>query len=195
MRLSRDRNVYLHLNGFFLKLAILERRNAIRKHRDAIGDDRCWVDDYLVWQMVVEVPCVPIMPPDFETAMNLCRQFYHLRRAETLDPMPDDAVLDYGLWDDDLAEITKDRLLDKLDEIQRVIWRHYDVGDRPRTIEDDRMLYAILPEKVPGDLRLPPEDEFLGEVLAPVAGCPAFWRSHGTCPVSCHNLHAWGPCE
>ncbi|MDP3770538.1 MAG: hypothetical protein U1A23_03695 [Candidatus Sungbacteria bacterium] len=195
MRLSRDRNAYSHLNGFFLKLAILERRNAIRKHRDAVGDDRCWLDDYGVWYMVAEAPCVPVYPPAFEEAMRLCRQFYDLRRVKTLDPVPPDAILDYSLWDDDLACMTKDRLLDALEQIQNVIWRHYDIGERLRTIEDDRVLYAVLPEKIPGDLRLPLEDEFLGQSRAPHAGCPAFWRSHDTCPVRCHNLHAWGPCE
>lgn len=66
--------------------------------------------------------------------------------------------------------------------------------DTPGTADDDRALYAILPEKMPADLRLPPEDHFLGETKSPDAGCPAFWRSHDGCGPEC-NLHQWGPCK
>lgn len=49
---------------------------------------------------------------------------------------------------------------------------------------DDRLPYAVLPEKIPCDFRLPPEAEFLGEAIAPHAGRPSFWRSHSACPFS-----------
>ncbi len=72
---------------------------------------------------------------------------------------------------------------------------HRDISGRPRTIEDDRVLYSVLPEKIPADFRLPPRSEFLGEVRSPHAGCPAFWRSHNGCSATRHDLHQWGPCK
>jgi hypothetical protein len=89
--------------------------------------------------------------------------------------------------------MTREELALEHARLGAAILRHRDIADRPRTADDDRALYAVLPEKLPADFRLPPEDEFLGEAKAPHAGCPSFWRSHAACPAA-HDLHRWGPC-
>lgn len=177
-----------------LRDLILERRLAIRTHRDQRGDDRCWLDDYVVWAMLEDSPCAPTVLPSFETGMQLCWQFYHWRRAEVADLVPADAILDSNLWDNDLEQMSAGQLFEELARIQSAIRQHRDINGRLRTIDDDRLLYMILPEKISADFRLPAEQDFLGEAKAPSAGCPAFWRSHSCCLVLHHNLHQWGPC-
>jgi hypothetical protein len=174
-----------------IRETILEGRGVIRSHRDARGDDRCWLDDYLVHEMLEDWGPHPIKLP--ENAFEICTCFYRLRRSETADPMPKDAILDPAHWDDDLIGRTSIELLQILFGLQQAINKHRSIPVRMRTIEDDRELYSILPEKIPADFRLPPEEEFLGEEKAPEAGCPAFIRSHHDCLGIC-NLHAWGPC-
>lgn len=177
-----------------LREAIIQRRSVIRHHRDQRLDDRCWLDDYLVWAMRADSPADLSSPPRFEEAMRRCRQFYFCRRATTKDSAPVDAIFDKSQWDADLVSMTKEQLANELMHIQEAIRRHRDIDNRPRSANDDRLLYSILPEKIPADLRLPPEGEFLGEAKAPHAGCPAFWKSHANCPAAAHNLHQWGPC-
>lgn len=177
-----------------LKRAILECRAALRLHRDARGDERCWLDDYYVWNMVEGSPSIPTILPLFDEGMNQCRTYYRFRNAPVPDPMPAGAVTDPARWDDDLEEMTPPQLTQELERLHAAVRRHRDVTGRPRTADDDRALYAVLPEKLPADFRLPPEDDFLGEAKAPRAGCPSFWRSHAACPGNCHDLHRWGPC-
>lgn len=195
MRLSCDRTLLSQLELPDIGAAILERRAVIQHHHDIRGDDRCWFDDYVVWKMLDDSPPAPCTLPSFEDAMALCQLFYQHRHSDTPDPVSPDAILDDNKWDDDLSLMTENQFLDELVRIQETIRHHRDITDRPRTIEDDRMLYAILPEKIPADFRLGSEQEFLGETKAPHAGCPAFWRSHANCPAMRHNFHQWGPCE
>ena len=176
-----------------LMTAIRERRKAIRSHRDQKGDDRCWLDDCLVWAMLADSPSEPPML-SFEEGMCLCREFYSFRRAEAADPVGQDALTDPRLWDRDLFPMDQAGLLAELRRIQQAIFMHRNIVHRHRTLEDDRDLYGVLPEKVPADFRLPPEPDFLGEAAAPHAGCPSFWRSHASCQGPC-DLHAWGPCS
>lgn len=177
-----------------LRLAIIERRNAIRGHRDQKGDDRCWLDDYLVWAMLEDSSSKPPPLPPVEEAMKNCCAFYCMRRSDTPDPLPKGAILDRDKWDNDLGRMNKQELMEELGRIQLAIACHRDVEGRLRTIDDDRALYSTLPEKIPADFRLPAEAEFLGTAKAPHAGCPSFWRSHANCEKPC-NLHSWGPCK
>jgi hypothetical protein len=174
--------------------SIIEARHAIRQHRDAKGDDRCWLDDYFIWALIPGSFPVPLTPPPMEEAMDMCRGFYKFRRADTADAMPIDAQPDRLQWDKDLEAMDDKALEAELQRIHTAVRAYRDAACRHITIEDDRALYRILPENLPADFRLPPEDEFLGEAKAPNAGCPSFWRSHANCHVKCHDLHKWGPC-
>ena len=191
MRLSADPHKLAKMAASELQDAIAERRAVIRAHRDAKGDDRCWIDDHAVWALVDSAPADLSVPPTFDEGMRRCREFYQHRRAET----PDAGAASGGTGGDtDLSRMTQPQLAQCLTALQAAIRAHAGVKDRPLNLDDDRTLYAVLPEKIAPDFRLPPEDEFLGEAKAPRAGCPSFWRSHGNC-AGRHDLHRWGPCK
>lgn len=198
MILSYRRSILKQLDYDDVIFAIKERRTVIREHRDQRGDDRCWLDDWLVWRMLDDTLGLPTKPPKFEDAMMLCRQFWTYRRSEMPEPIPINVIFDPGKWDNDLFYKTGIQFLDELVLIQETIRAHRDVAlahKRPLAVEDDRKLYYVLPEKVPADFRLPPEDQFLGESGTLRIGCPVFWKSHMDCKTICHNLHQWGPCN
>ncbi len=175
---------------------IKDLRTAIRKIRDARGDDRCWLDYYELWSHIGITFNLSVFK-DSGLGMGLCRRYYELCRLETADPVPPDAILDPAHWDNDLVGMTSDRLSLEVTTLREEIRFHYsrfmNYGFE-QAVQADRDLFLLLPEKLPADFRLPTEDEFLGEKLAPNAGCASFWRSHQTCGVSC-NLHKWGPCS
>lgn len=194
MRLPSHPRLLARLSSFEIKKAILERRQVIREHRDQLGDNRCWLDDYLVWDMLDDSPSLPLDLPTFINGMIECEKFYNFRRADNKDQPPPQANFDPALWDKDLDDMTPTLLWFELAKTQRRIRHHRDIFGRNRSIDDDRELYNVLPEKIPADFRLPPREEFLGEARSPTAGCPAFWRSHQQCAARSHNLHCWGPC-
>ena len=173
--------------------AIRRRRHVIRAHRDAIGDDRCWTDDYLVWEMLNDTFRMPALQLSITERMARCISFYEHRRSETKDSLPEDAIMDAAYWDNDLWKKTTRELFAELIRIQEAIRGHRTIVRRPRTVDDDRKLYSVLPEKIPADFRLPPQEEFLGRERRQ-AGCPNFWDSHSNCGYEC-NVHQWGPCE
>jgi len=175
-----------------LKNKIILVRTALRaEHRDVKGDDRCWIDDYSIWKFSRSRPIL-VKPTPVE-AMRRCILFYHLRRAEFPDPIPSDAILERSRWDEDLEGICRYQLSDKLEQTVNFIEHHYQTSRiRPLQLRDDRLLYEVLPEKIPADFRLPSEEEFLGRAKHG-AGCPNFWDSHADCGRNC-NLHQWGPC-
>lgn len=175
------------------KKDVLRCRQAIREHRDAKLDDRCWVDDYAVWATVDGTTADLSTPPPYEEAMKECLSFYAGRRSEHPDPPVPNSTPRPALWDQDLLGMTEAALQEEYSRIRLAICGHFDKKGS-LTIDDDRALYNILPEKLPADFRLPRTAEFLGEEKAPHAGCPSFWRSHAQCRSSGHNLHRWGPC-
>ena len=169
-------------------------RGAIRQHRNQRGDNRCWLDDYLVWKTLDEDCGEPVTIPD--DAMDRCRAFYEFRRSDTFDETSLGTSVDREhVSDADLEGMEGDDLMRELDRVTTQVRSHRDINGRPRTLDDDRALYAVLPDQSPADFRLPAEDKFLGEALAPRAGCPAFWRSHANCPTGRHDFHRWGPCN
>lgn len=166
-------------------------REAIRAHRDAKGDDRCWLDDYLVWEKLADTTPEPFSPPPYEEALEKCRDYFSHRRN---DKVPVNISASQSP-DRDLESMNPEHLASEAEKLHMAIRRHRDIANRSRTIEDDCALYAALPEKIEADFRLPSEAAFLGEAKAPHAGCPSFWRSHAGCKTARHNLHRWGPCK
>jgi hypothetical protein len=195
MRLFCRREALAALPDHKLIEAITERRNAIRTHRDQKGDDRCFLDDYVLWNYLADSE-PELTLPGLEQGMQMCTLFWIYRGATSADKTPANANPHQATWDNDLRATGSDhaQLVEILLGLQEAIKAHRNVQGHPRTLKDDRLLYASLPEKMPADFRLPNTDEFLGEAKAPKAGCPSFWRSHGNCPGAKHNLHAWGPC-
>lgn len=175
------------------KETIRRIRASIYPHRAQRGDDRCWLDDYLVWRELSE-PCdEPYEVPD--DAMERCHAFYELRRSETADIATVSPRIDTAHFDDaDLEQMNEEALQEELARLTERIRSHRDIRGRKRTIDDDRRLYEALPDQQPADFRLPPRDEFLGEAGPPHSGCPRFWRSHADCQVGRHDFHRWGPC-
>ncbi|MDO8516400.1 MAG: hypothetical protein Q7S28_04060 [bacterium] len=194
MRLSCDKREFEKLSRKELIPAIKERRAVIRASRDAKLDDRCWLDDYPIWLMLDDTPPEPTKPPPHEEAMARCKEFYEHCREEDPDPKSGPTIFHPARWDEDINLITHANLVEALVTLQEAIKAHREIKERPRSSDDYRQLYNLLPENVPADFRLPSHDEFLGEAKAPSAGCPAFWRSHAHCTRPC-DLHRWGPCN
>ncbi len=123
--------------------------------------------------------------------MRRCEEFYDNRQSRTADlPAENQKFGVSGNFDILLVDFSG--RVDELHKIQTAIRTHRDISGRPRNLDDDRALYAVLPVKIPADFRLPNRDEFLGRAKNG-AGCPNFWDSHSGCGKSC-NLHKWGPC-
>ncbi len=186
----------MHIESYTERLSRLKQfRREIRWHRDQKGDDRCWVDDFRVWQLLEDSPPRLVHLPSYDAMMARCEAFYVHRRADTPDPVPTTANTNQTPWDDDLEQMCASAVYDELVRLQDAVRLHRDTASRrPLTINDDRALYAVLPECIPADFRLPSHAAFLGDAV-PNAGCPAFWWSHQACPGNQHDLHRWGPCS
>ncbi len=174
-----------------MKERIIELRDVIRYHRDQKGDERCWLDDFIVWKTISGKDITEL--PTYEEGMKRCRAYFTLRSAESFDETVADVIYDKARWDEDLTMIGEDGLRYELANLENAIKKHRDISGCERTVDDDRELYAVLPEKLPADFRLPREEDFLGTTKTN-AGCPQFWESHHTC-LGKHNLHQWGPCQ
>ena len=178
-----------------LRSKIIQLRNAIRYPRDQKGDDRCWLDYYLLYKLLPGIKADElIIKPIYNKVIPICRAFYYRRRSDYLYPLPPDVINDRAKWDDDLAAMSIAEQMQELEKLHQEGLRHYKMPIFKLTMEDDKKLYNVLPEKVSCDFRLPPEEEFLGE-KNPCAGCPNFWKSHENCKTNKHNLHEWGPCK
>jgi hypothetical protein len=108
------------------------------------------------------------------------------------DHIPPGAILKKAAWDQDISLMDEDQVKQERQSIESAIRLHRDI-ERERTADDDRMLYAVLPEKLPADFRLQEEEEFLGTAKKG-AGCPNFWKSHSDCKGK-HQIDQWGPCR
>ena len=177
-----------------LKSKIVIMRNVIREHRDQKGDDRYWVDDYLIWELLKDSPKKNKSLLVYQESMKKCTEFFKYRNSKEKDATLKNAILDKEHWDDDLKSMNYKQLNQENSKLEEHIRNHRDINNRVRTIEDDRILYQALPENLSADFRLPSEEEFLG-VVKNDAGCPNFWRSHSYCKKETHNLHEWSPCK
>ncbi len=58
---------------------IARLKNAIRRHRDNRGDDRCWLDDQELYAALGETEAVFILPPRPVFLKN-CERFFDMRQ-------------------------------------------------------------------------------------------------------------------
>lgn len=174
-----------------LKQSIINLRVAIRKHRDQKGDDRCWVDDYWLYDLL---PGNKKRLPShiaYEEGMQCCIDFFEHRKSEPVYVQQEKTMIpEYK--DDDLDVMNNRELTLELARLRHAIKQHMHIS-RKKTLQDDKLLYFVLPEKVPADFRLPNRQEFI-EGVKSGCGCPNFWKSHEQCSGE-HNYHAWGPCH
>lgn len=195
LALSCERKRLARLSGPELYSAIIKRRTVLRTHRDQVGDNRCFLDDYLLFAFVEGLPGKP-PKLNLESGMPLCRKFYEHCRLDQKLSNDKHAILDPSRWDNDLINRRSGVLLNRLETIQLEVVVLYEKSIRkPLNVADYRRLYQrTLPEGIEADFRLPSEPEFLGESKSG-AGCPQFWKSHANCNSESCDLHQWGPCS
>lgn len=58
-----------------LKLELETLRNAVRKHRDCKGHDRCWMDDLELYQALPETTTIDLGLPPREEFMAECKKY------------------------------------------------------------------------------------------------------------------------
>jgi hypothetical protein len=63
-----------------LKQEILKLRNSIREHRDAKGNDRCWLDDVELYQKLPENIQADFTLPEKKEFLKNC-EAYHKNRC------------------------------------------------------------------------------------------------------------------
>lgn len=178
-----------------LRQRIVAIRNSIRYPRDQRGDDRCWLDYYPLYQLVGAIHEDFKHLPEYEEFMRICTAFYHQRRAERPELSPR-IILPTEEWDRDIDRMSKRKLQQEIDKLVETGLKHHRIPILKVNLDNDRELYAVLPEHnhVELDFTLPLEYKFLGEAN-PCAGCPNFYKSHANCETPKHNLHQWGPCK
>jgi len=73
-----------------LKSEVERFKNAIRKHRDQKGDDRCWLDDLDLYSMLDDGEPVDFSLPPKEEFLKSCERFYCQRQnpAAQTHPLP-----------------------------------------------------------------------------------------------------------
>lgn len=173
-----------------LENELLGLRGAIREHRNPKGHDRCWLDDDILYQRTIE-GYMPIgVLCSREDFMRLCHLFKANRRD---DIVPSSCQEHDRNWDEDLEYVSVKELICAIDRTRTAIVAHYEKGEA-KTAADDRALYAVLPDEIVADLRLP--EDF------PV-GCESFYEDCLACippekllglppwPINPQKLHEW----
>lgn len=74
-----------------LKSELEKTRDAIRYHRDQKGDDRCWVDDVRLYEILPEGPVGydPTLPPE-DVFLENCKRFCRSRQTPVGQPFKKD---------------------------------------------------------------------------------------------------------
>ena len=89
-----------------------------------------------------------------------------------------------SIHDVDIEDKSVHELKAEVRRLRMAIRHHRDLKGNDRCWMDDLELYAHLPEREEGDLRLPPKEEFLKNCAA---FCEKFWRLR--CP---HQEYPFG---
>jgi hypothetical protein len=161
-----------------LKQEILDFRKDLRYHRDQLGDDRCWVDDSLLYEHLPEKKGIITRLPKWDKMAVECSRFQRMRGSGKHTGIGFKEV-NYNLFDSDLDKMDSTAMIRELMVLRVAVRKHRDLGPK-KTLEDDAELYALLPEKIPADFWLPPEL---------LINCHRFWDIKQT-----HNpekIHEW----
>ncbi len=136
-------------------------RHAIRSHRNEVGHNRCWMNDWLIYEIILGIP-IPQKFPSFEECMRLCEQYWD-KRGQQGDQPPTvlSRINKVGNVDLDLVGMSELQLTRTSEIISTAVEKHRKIGDGERTALDDRELYAVLPEKFIPNQTLPSRKEFV----------------------------------
>ena len=138
-----------------LKRKIIAACEAIVWHASQVGHDRCWLDDYHVYEVVLGIP-LPLSLPKRETCLILCKQYYDARFDPRQTSPPALFVLD-NAYLDLMSEVDLEIEWQKIVAVTLV---HYKVGDGLRSRDDDLRLYKVVSFDLAPNLIAPPKDEF-----------------------------------
>lgn len=150
-------------------------RNIIRWHRDQKGDNRCWLDDWRVYEVVLGIK--PPNLPAYSTCLILCEQYHHQRSALT---PPNTSQLIIKDWDADLQSFSEQRLIAERAQLLLAVNFHRNFNDGRRLAADDLRLYSVLHDGILLDQHLPPWEEFR-------PSCERFFSD----PDRANKLHEW----
>ena len=163
------------LDQLALRNEIVKMRKALRYHRDQKGDDRCWLDDDLLYELMPETPPSTLLPsPAF---MERCQRFHEARQCPEQVVNNASCTLD---TDEDLALMDDRQFLPEALRLRAAIREHRDAGEFVRDWRDDKKLYALLPDTTQSNTSLPSQVEFL-------ESCEWFFQTR-TAPL---KLHEW----
>ncbi len=168
------------LNPENFRKEIIRLRNAIREHRDQVGDDRCWLDDVLLHGFLPDTPLPDNKLPSWEEMECKCRRFFEDRQCPSCPHQALTSRKTAEECDRDLAEMNDDALRQEGLRLRQGIHAHRDRTEK-RTYADDEQLYALLPDGVLGDTRL------TGDAFLP--NCRRFWETRQN--QNPQKLHEW----
>jgi hypothetical protein len=157
-------------NNTQLQVEIIKLRNIIRYHRDQKGNDRCWLDDELLYESLPETTDKVIVLPSREVFMEKCARFHARRQApEQTKQVNQEAD---QLPDQDIEELTEGEQKKEVARLKQAIRLHRNIGDSQRSWQDDQRLYKVLNENTEYDTTLPDQETFL-------SACDRFFASRG----------------
>ncbi len=169
-----DRRSPSELVEFIIKL-----RNDIRWHRSQRGHDRCWLDDLKVYSNLPEYK----NPYERELCgreefLQRCGEFWE-RRQVPHERVTKELARKNWRRDSDLSSMDAKQLSDELARLRTGVRMHRERGDA-KTWQDDRRLYALLPDETNAITTLPERERFL-------RGCKRFFSTRSSPPL----LHEW----
>lgn len=163
-----------------LRAEIAAIRSSIRYHRGQVSDYRCWVDDLRLYRASgLESLALPVVPHPQEFRSR-CEAFWDRRQREEEKGQGDRSVSSKGQvlklpdFDDaDLAAMSVDELRSELGRLCQAVTLHQQKGFLHRTVRDDEVLYALLPERVAWTSALPAREFFLANCERFCSDCQA----------------------
>jgi len=163
-----------------LQIEIIKLRSIIRYHRDQEGDDRCWLDDELLYESLPETANISPSLPSKEFFMDKCTRFHskrqdpnQKRKANKPSQIPMDE--DVRTLDEDVKNMSEEEQNKEIARLKQAIRLHRNIGDNQRSWQDDKRLYQALNENSIYDTTLPDQDKFLAncDQLFSIKGKPS----------------------